>query len=318
MDGTGFAELVEPHRRELLLHCYRMLGSLSDAEDVLQETLVAAWKGLPEFRGRSSLRSWLYRIATNRCLNARRDAGRRVPAAPTPPFEPPAPTRRDAVTWLQPWPDALLEQVPDIAPGPEARYAMKEAVELAFIAALQRLPPRQAAVLILRDVLGYSSAEVAGMLAMTPTVVKGVLQRARSAAGDGRAEPGDEGLAQRFAEAFTAGDIDAVVALLADDAWLTMPPAPHEYRGPAAIGAFLRASDVWRGPRRMLLVPARVNTQPAYACYLAGPGEPVARPAGLMVVTVRGDRIGALTRFHDNAALARLGLLEAAGVTSAG
>jgi len=319
VDGTGYAELVEPHRRELLLHCYRMLGSLSDAEDVLQETLVAAWKGLADFEGRSSLRSWLYRIATNRCLNARRDAARRVPVAPVPPFEPPEPTRRDAVTWLQPWPDALLEQVPDSAPGPEARYGMKEAVALAFIAGLQRLPPRQAAVLVLRDVLGYSTAEVAGMLATTTTVVKGALQRARATLGrlgaDGKATTGDELLARRFAEAFTAGDIDAVVGLLVDDAWLAMPPAPHEYQGPAAIGAFLRASDVWRGSRRMLLVPARVNTQPAYACYLAEPGEAVARPAGLMVVTVRGDRIGGLTRFHDNAALGRLGLIAVPGVT---
>jgi RNA polymerase sigma-70 factor (TIGR02960 family) len=318
VDGTGFAELIEPHRRELLLHCYRMLGSLSDAEDALQETLLAAWKGLAEFEGRSSLRSWLYRIATNRCLNARRDATRRLPAAPVPPFDPPEPTRRDAVTWLQPWPDALLEQVPDNAPGPEARYGMKEAVELAFVAALQRIPPRQAAVLILRDVLGYPIAEIAGMLATTPTVVKGVLQRARSSVGDGQRTSHDARPAQRFADAFTAGDIDTVVGLLLDDAWLTMPPAPHEYQGPTAIGAFLRASDAWRGPRRLVLVPARVNTQPAYACYLAESGEHLARPAGLMVLTVRGDRIGGLTRFHDNAALSRLGLIEAGLVTWAG
>ena len=318
MDGTGFAELIEPHRRELLLHCYRMLGSLSDAEDALQETLLAAWKGLAEFEGRSSLRSWLYRIATNRCLNARRDATRRLPAAPVPPFDPPEPTRRDAVTWLQPWPDALLEQVPDNAPGPEARYGMKEAVELAFVAALQRIPPRQAAVLILRDVLGYPIAEIAGMLATTPTVVKGVLQRARSSVGDGQRTSHDARPAQRFADAFTAGDIDTVVGLLLDDAWLTMPPAPHEYQGPTAIGAFLRASDAWRGPRRLVLVPARVNTQPAYACYLAECDEHLARPAGLMVLTVRGDRIGGLTRFHDNAALSRLGLIEAGLVTWAG
>jgi RNA polymerase sigma-70 factor (TIGR02960 family) len=318
VDGTDFGELVEPYRGELLVHCYRLLGSLSDAEDALQETLVAAWKGLAGFEGRSSLRTWLYTIATNRCLNLRRSAGRRVPAAPEPPFEPPEPTRRDAVTWLQPCPDTLLEQLPDTAPGPEARYGMKEAVELAFITALQRLPPRQAAVLILRDVLGYPTAEVAGMLATTPTVVKGVLQRARSAVGDGRATPHDGRLARRFADAFTAGDVDTVVGLLVDDAWLAMPPAPHEYQGPAAIGAFLRASDAWRGSRQLLLIPAEVNTQPAYACYLAEPGETVARPAGLLALTVRGERIAGLTRFHDNAALSRLGLVAAAGVTSAG
>jgi RNA polymerase sigma-70 factor (ECF subfamily) len=199
---------------------------------------------------------------------------------------------------------------------------MKEAVALAFIAGLQRLPPRQAAVLVLRDVLGYSTAEVAGMLATTTTGVKGALQRARATLGrlgaGGEPTPGDERLARRFAEAFTAGDVDAVVGLLVDDAWLAMPPAPHEYQGPAAIGAFLRASDAWRGSRRMLLVPARVNTQPAYACYLAEPGETVARPAGLMVVTVRGDRIGGLTRFHDNAALGHLGLVADGVVISAG
>ena len=239
VDGTGFAELVEPHRGELLVHCYRLLGSVTDAEDVLQETLVAAWTGLAGFEGRSSLRTWLYRIATNRCPNARRDAARRAPAAPVPPFEPPAPTRREAVTRLQP--------LPDSAPGPEARYGMKEAVELAFITALQRLPPRQAAALILRDVLGYSAAEAADLLSTTPTVVKGLLQRARSAVGDSpRTPPRDEPLARRFAEAFTAGDIDAVVGLLVDDAWLAMPPAPHEYQGPAAIAAFLRAGDTGR------------------------------------------------------------------------
>jgi RNA polymerase sigma-70 factor (ECF subfamily) len=195
---------------------------------------------------------------------------------------------------------------------------MKEAVGLAFITALQRLPRRQAAVLILRDVLGYSTAEVAGMLATTPTVVKGLLQRARAATGDGAGAPGDERLARCFAEAFTAGDVTSVVGMLVDDAWLTMPPAPHEYQGPAAIGAFLRASDAWRGSRRMLLVPARVNTQPAYACYLAEPGATVAGPAGLIVLTLRGERICGLTRFHDNAVLSRLGLVEAGGVTSVG
>jgi RNA polymerase sigma-70 factor (TIGR02960 family) len=317
MDGTEFAGLVEPHRRELLLHCYRMLGSLTDAEDVLQETLLAAWNGLAGFEGRSSLRTWLYRIATNRCLNARRAAGRRFPAAPVPPFEPPEPTGRDAVTWLQPWPDALLEQVPDSAPGPEARYGMKEAVELAFIVGLQRLAPRQAAVLVLRDVLGYSTAEVAGMLETTATAVKGMLQRARAGlAAEGDSAPEDDGLARRFAEAFTAGDIDAVVSMLVDDAWLTMPPAPHAYQGPSAIGAFLCASDAWRGSRRLVLIPARANTQPAFACYLSRQDK--TEPAGLMVLTVRGDRILGLTRFHDNAALARAGLIEPGGVTSAG
>ncbi|SEH03453.1 RNA polymerase sigma-70 factor, ECF subfamily [Nonomuraea solani] len=179
MAKIAFDELVEVYRHELLLHCYRLLGSLTDAEDLLQETLLAAWRGLDGFEGRASVRSWLYRIATNRCLNALRDRGRRIPLAPTPPFQPPEPSRHGDVTWLQPYPDELLEQVRDAEPGPEARYAAREAVELAFVAALQRIPPRQAAVVVLCDVLGYPLGEVAPMLGTTPTAVKGLLQRAR-------------------------------------------------------------------------------------------------------------------------------------------
>ena len=180
-DERAFRELTDPYRRELQAHCYRMLGSLTDAEDALQDTLVAAWRGLAGFQERSSLRSWLYRIATNQCLNALRSARRRVPAEPVPPFRPPEPTRRGEITWLQPYPDALLEGIADTAPGPDARYAATEAVELAFVAGLQRMRPRQAATLVLRDVLGFESGEVAGMLGTTQTAVKGTLQRARAA-----------------------------------------------------------------------------------------------------------------------------------------
>ena len=295
MDDQGFAELVEPHRRELRLHCYRMLGSFTDAEDMLQETLLAAWRGLPGFEGRSSARAWLYRIATNRCLNARRDAARRVPAEPVPPFEVPEPTRRGEITWLQPYPDALLD--------PAAGYELKESVHLAFVAGLQRMPPRQTAVLLLRDVLGFSADEVAAMLGTTTTAVKGSLQRARAALDrppmpDAAAEPA---LVRRFADAFTRRDVDALVALLTDDAWLAMPPAPHEYHGRAAVAAFLAASFAWSPELR--LVPAGANRQPGFACYTDG-------PAGLVVLTLRGDRIAGLTRFHDNAALLSAGLLE--------
>jgi len=291
--SPAFADLVEPYRRELHLHCYRLLGSFADAEDVVQETLVAAWRGLDGFAGRSSLRTWLYRIATNRCLNARRAARRRP--EPVPPFTPPEPTRRGEVTWLEPYPDAVLAQVPDEAPGPESRYRMREAVELAFIAGLQHLPPRQAAVLVLRDVLGYSTAEVAELLDTTATAVKGALQRARSAlAGverDHLPSPGSSALTRRFADAFTAGDLEGVIALLTDDAWLTMPPAPHEYHGIAAIRAFFTVTfGVERGFR---MEPTRANTQPAFACYLTEPDE----PAGLIVLTQRGDRIRGITRF---------------------
>lgn len=293
MDEQAFGELVEPHRRELRLHCYRILGSLTDAEDVLQETLLAAWRGLDGFEGRSPLRSWLYKIATNRCLNALR-SGRRRPPEPVPPFEPPEPSRRGEVTWLQPIPDT---EIVDDAPGPAARYEAREAVKLAFVAGLQRLPPRQAAVLVLRDVLGYPAGEVARMLDTTETAVKGALQRARAALPPPRAaaEPTlrERELSERFAEAFTSGDVDGVVELLTDDAWLAMPPAPHEYHGRAAIAAFLRASTAWRGARPMELLPTRANAQPAFGCYIDG------RPAGMVVLTISGAGISAITRFLD-------------------
>jgi RNA polymerase sigma-70 factor (TIGR02960 family) len=319
-DADAFRDLTEPYRRELLLHCYRILGSLTDAEDMLQETLIAAWRGLDRFEGRASLRAWLYRIATNRCLNALRDAGRRIPTEPVPPFQPPEPSRRGDVTWLQPYPDALLEQLPEQAPGPESRYETREAVELAFVVALQRMPPRQAATLILRDVLGYPSAEIASMLDTTETAVKGALQRARAALDARRAAsrpsapaPGstdEQQLTRRFAEAFTAADIQRLVALLTDDAWLSMPPAPHEYHGIPAISEFFKASMRFRGTRRFSLVPTRANAQPAFGAYLAESGKTTAGPAGLIVLTLTGDRIGAITRFHTNSLLPRFGLPE--------
>jgi RNA polymerase sigma-70 factor (ECF subfamily) len=315
-DAHAFRELTEPYRRELQLHCYRILGSLTDAEDMLQETFIAAWSGLDGFAGRASLRTWLYRIATNRCLNALRDARRR-PSEPVPPFDPPSPTRRGDVTWLQPYPDTLLEQIADTAPGPETRYHAREAVELAFIAGLQHLPPRQAATLVLRDVLGYSTAEVADMLGTSTTAIKGALQRARAQLRHAERSPvpgssQERELAQRFADAFTADDIDGIIALLTDDAWLAMPPAPHEYHGAAAIAAFLTASALWRRPRRLQLVPTRANTQPAFGCYLAEADEPTAHPAGLVVLTLRGDRINTITRFLDADLPGRFGLPETA------
>jgi RNA polymerase sigma-70 factor (ECF subfamily) len=314
-DERAFRELTDPYRRELQVHCYRMLGSLTDAEDMLQETLLAAWRGLAEFQGRASVRTWLYRIATNRCLNALRSAGRRVPTEPVPPFQPPEPSRRGEVTWLQPYPDALLEGIADPAPGPEARYQATEAVELAFVAGLQRMPPRQAAALVLRDVLGFGTVEVAGMLGTSHTAVKGALQRARAALDRARAGPAprpgsatEQDLARRFADAYVAADLPRVVALLTDDAWLSMPPAPHEYHGVDAIASFLRASFAYRGDRRVRLLPARANSQPAFGSYLTGPAEPAATPAGLFVLTMAGDRIQAVTRFHLDALYPRFGL----------
>ena len=285
-DERAFAELTDPYRRELQVHCYRIMGSLTDAEDMLQETMLAAWRGLAGFQERSSLRSWLYRIATNQCLNALRSASRRIPAEPIPSFQPPEPSRHGEITWLQPYPDALLEGIADTAPGPDARYQATESIELAFIA-----------------------GEVADMLGTSPTAVKGTLQRARAAldahrdqARRGRVpRPGSDrecDLARRFADAYVAADIDGVVALLTDDAWLSMPPAPHQYHGTTAIRSMLRASFEYRGGNRMYLVPTRANTQPALAGYVSDQARRGAFPSGLFVLAVAGARIHAITRFH--------------------
>ena len=307
-DEQAFRDLTDPYRRELLAHCYRMLGSLSEAEDMLQETLLAAWRGLAGFEGRSALRSWLYRIATNTCLNAIRADARRIPSEPMPPFQPPEPTQRDEIRWLQPYPDTLLEGIPDPAPGPEARYSQSEAIELAFVAGLQRMPPRQAATVLLRDVLGFGTEEVAVMLKTSQTAIKGTLQRGRAAleklrdTADRRAPlPGsveERELARRFADAYVAADIDGVLTLLTDEAWLSMPPAPHQYHGVAAIRSFLEASFAFRGDRAVYVIPGRTNNQPSFASYLSDHLEPIARPAGLFVLTPAADQIRALTRFH--------------------
>ena len=307
-DEQAFRDLTDPYRRELLAHCYRLLGSLTEAEDMLQETLLAAWRGLAGFEGRSSLRSWLYRIATNICLNAVRASARRIPIEPMPPFQPPKPTQRDEIRWLQPYPDALLEGIADTAPGPEARYSQSEAIELAFVAGLQRMPPRQAAAVLLRDVLGFGTEEVATMLKTSPTAIKGTLQRGRAALENSRntthgstplpRSAEERELARRFADAYVAADIDRVLALLTDDAWLSMPPAPHQYQGLAAIRAFLEASFAFRGERRVYLIPGRANNQASFASYLSDQQEPLARPAGLFVLTLADDHIRALTRFH--------------------
>jgi RNA polymerase sigma-70 factor (TIGR02960 family) len=320
-DEQAFRELTEPYRLELHAHCYRLLGSVQDAEDALQETLIAAWSGLASFREQATPRTWLYRIATNQCLNMLRTRGRRPPPAPIPPFDPPEPTRRGDVTWLQPYPSAQPVPGGPVA-GPEACYEAAEAIELAFIVALQRMPPRQAAALVLADVLGFPADEVAAMLGASRMSVKGLLQRARAAARGSRGDAAarvagresEQAVSRRFADAYAADDIDGVVALLTDDAWLSMPPAPHEYQGAGPIGSFLRASARWRAGRRFVLVPARANGQPAFGCYLEAAGQE--RPAGdrgaaatgLIVLGVAGERITSVTRFLDPEVLGFFGL----------
>ena len=315
-DADAFRELTDPCRRELELHCYRILGSLQDAEDMLQETLLAAWRSLDEFQGRASLRTWLYRIATNRCLNLLRSKARR-PAEEVPPMpEPPPPTRRSEPVWLQPYPDLLLEGLPDTAPGPAARYQTKEATALAFVAGLQRLPPLQRTALVLRDVLGFSVSESAAILQTGEASVKGALQRARAELAErpidsSRAPapdaPQEREIVGRFADAVDRGDTQAVVALLADDAWVTMPPYPFEYQGKAAITLFMDDRARLRGaPLRV--VATRANGQPAFGCYLDDRQAPIARPFGLFVLTLAGEQISAITFFSDTSVFARFGL----------
>jgi RNA polymerase sigma-70 factor, ECF subfamily len=316
-DGDAFSELVAPYVRELQVHCYRIVGSVQDAEDLIQETLLAAWRGLDRFEERASFRTWLYRIATNRCLNALRDRGRR-PKEYQRMVEPPEPTRRSEPLWLEPYPDVLLEGLGDASLAPEARYEAAESIALAFVAALQHLPPRQRCVLVLRDVLGFRAEEVAGILDSSEASVTSALQRARSTLRERLpAERPDSAtlppskrerdVVGRFAAAVEAGDIEAVVALLADDAWLTMPPEPYEYQGHAAIARFLDDRARLRGAN-FKLVPTGANGQPAFGCYLPDTHAAIAHAYGLMVLTLRGDQISAITWFGDRAVMARFGL----------
>lgn len=317
-DGAAFRELTEPYRRELHVHCYRMLGSTQDAEDALQDTLLAAWQGLAGFQGRASIRVWLYRIATTRCLNALRSAGRRPATAwNVPGIEPPAPNRLGEVPWLEPYPDALLDGALDAPLGPEARYEQQESISLAFVTALQLLPARQRAVLILREVLGYRADEVAEMLDATVESVNSALKRARTALrrrwpSDGEREPppapdspAERELAAKFVRAYQSSDIDALVALLTEDVRISMPPIPLEYHGRDAAYRFY-TSIIGQG-RGYDFVPTRANGQLAFGTYLSTGGDGIRHASGLIVLTARGDRISALTRF-ENSVLPQFGL----------
>jgi RNA polymerase sigma-70 factor (ECF subfamily) len=312
-DSDAFRELTEPHRRELQVHCYRMLGSLQDAEDALQETLLSAWQGLDGFEGRASLRTWLYRIATNRCLNARRSASRRSAKEwDMPAVEPPEPTGFGEIPWLDPYPDALLDQAIDV--GPEARYAQTESMSLAFVTALQVLPPRQLAILLLRDVLGFHAGEVADMLDTTLDSVNSALKRARTTLqrseprepAPAPESPTERALVSEFVRAYESGDVDALVALLTTDIFVSMPPIPLEYRGIDVVSRLF--AGIFGSGRRVELVPTRANGQPAFGAYLrAGTGTGIRHGSGLFVLTLAGDRICAFTRF-DSSVLPWFGL----------
>jgi RNA polymerase sigma-70 factor (TIGR02960 family) len=315
-DGEAFAQLVEPYRRELQVHYYRILSSVADAEDALQDALLSAWQGMARFEGRASVRTWLYRVATNRCLDTLRAAARRNPMnSPPPRGDPPEPTRLGEVLWLEPYPDVLLEGLSDSGPGPEAQYVARESISLAFITALQLLPPRQRAALILRDVLGFHAGEVAGILGTSEESVTSALKRARAALQrrylpPGQPEPpppgsaAEQDLVARLTRAFETADVAGIVALLTEDARLTMPPLPLEYQGRELAARFLTAvgqGGTWR------LVPTRANGQPAFGFYARDPQTEVCHALGLLVLTLSGSRISAMTRF-DNSVLPRFGL----------
>ncbi len=308
-DGHAFQELTEPHRRELEAHCYRMLGSFQDAEDALQETLLAAWQGFGGFEGRASLRTWLYQIATNRCLNARRSASRR-PAKEwdVPKVQPPEPTRLGEVLWVEPYPDSLYQGTIDMPLGPEARYEQTESISLAFVTALQVLPPHQLAVLVLRDVLGFRASEVADMLSSTVESVNSALKRARATLERRRPHgapvepspapdsPSEDAIVEKFVSAWESADLDALVALLTDDVFMSMPPMPFEYEGRAAVARF--CASIFGSGRRFDLVPTRANRQPAFGAYVRTP-DGISHGVGLFVLALSGDRIRALTRFEN-------------------
>ena len=331
VDEVTYRRLVEPHRPELLAHCYRMPGSVHDAEDALQDALVRAWRGLPAFEGRSSQRSWLYRIATNTCLDLIARRKKRVlpvdygPAAD--PHDGPGTPLVDSV-WVEPFPDETLA-VEDGFAAPEVRYEQRESVELAFVAALQHLPARQRAVLILREVLGFSAREVADTLQTTVASVNSALQRARKTIDERLPEHsqqatlralGDEQLrtvVEAYADAWERGDVEAVVAMLTEDALIAMPPMPTWYRGREAAAVFLgefafaarwSGSRFVREERRVRLVRTRANGQVAFAAYGLDPESGRLRPYALQVLALRGPQIEEITGFVGAEHFAHFGL----------
>jgi RNA polymerase sigma-70 factor (ECF subfamily) len=315
-DDDPFRRLTDPYRRELRQHCYRMLGSVQDAEDALQDTLLAAWQSFGQFEERASVRTWLYRIATNKCLDARRTASRR-PAKQwnVPNVELLEPTNLGEVVWLEPYPDSLLAGI-ESAVGPEARYERNESISLAFITALQLLPPRQVAVLVLRDVLGFHANEVADMLDSSIDSVNSALKRARASMErcwtrsvdedppPAPNSPSEETVVADFVRAWEAADLDALIALLTDDVFISMPPMPFEYQGRGLVARF--CAGLFGADRRFELVPTRANGQPAFGAYVRRPEGP-SHGVGLYVLTLSGNHISAMTSF-ENTVLPSFGL----------
>jgi RNA polymerase sigma-70 factor (ECF subfamily) len=319
-DESAYAALVEPHRRELRAHCYRMLGSAHDADDAVQDALLRAWRGLPRFEGRSTTRSWLYKITTNACLNAiaRQPKGRVLPMD----FGPAADPRDGAgaplveSVWIEPYPDSDLP-LSDTFAAPDARYDQRESVELAFVAALQHLPPNQRAVLIMREVLGFSARESADTLDTSVASINSALQRARKTIDDKLPERSQQAtlrtldddevraLVERYVDAWERNDVDAVVAMLTEDATFAMPPNLSWFRGPAAIGAFLPTGPMSR-PRRFR--PVRANGQLAFGTYIWEQELDHFRPNAIHLIDVRGSHISAMTAFLDRAVFPRFGL----------
>ena len=320
-DGDAYGRLVQPYRGELHAHCYRMLGSTPDAEDALQEALLRAWRGLPRFEGRSSFRSWLYKIATNVCLKAIERRPKRVlpidymPAAD--PHDGPGEPVTESV-WLEPYPDEKLGLEGALL-GPDARYEQRESVELAFIAALQHLPARQRAVLILRDVLGFTARETAGALDTTPVSVDSALQRAHKTVDERLPEQsqqaalrslGDDALSkivERYVAAWEGSDVDALVTMLAEDARVTMPPLPTWYSGRAQVAAFLRLGPL-AGQQRWRLVPIRASGQVAFGTYGWDDQAQAFTLHAVDVLTLRGTRIEEITAFLSPGTFRGLGL----------
>jgi RNA polymerase sigma-70 factor (TIGR02960 family) len=316
-DGDAFAQLTRPYHRELHVHCYRMLGSFQDAEDAFQDTLLAAWQHLGSFEDRSSLRTWLYRIATNKCLDARRSASRRPAQWNVPGVDLPDPTRLGEVVWLEPYPDVRLAGAHEPSLGPEAHFERNEAISLAFITALQVLPSRQVAVLLLRDVLGFRAAEVAVMLDATVESVTSALKRARAALQrrwtperDRPAPPPapgsgtEDAVVARFVRAWESADVDALISLLSEDVTISMPPMPFEYEGHETVTAF--CAKLFGAGRRFDLVATRANGQPAFGVYLRS-GHGISHGVGLYVLSLADDRICAMVRF-ENTVLPAFGL----------